>query len=101
MILPRLVVLLAASTMLASGASAQTAENPLHAALGAPEDLTITASIRPRIEAIDSQFRPAATRSDTLLSIRTTLAVDWHPGPFFIGARSGTFADIWKATDLL
>lgn len=87
MILPRLVVLLAASTMLASGASAQTAENPLHAALGAPEDLTITASIRPRIEAIDGQFRPAATRSDTLLSIRTTLAVDWHPGPFFIGGE--------------
>ena len=58
-----------------------------HAALGAPDDLIITASVRPRFEAIGGQFRPIAARSDKLLSIRTTLAVDWHPGAFFIGGE--------------
>jgi len=62
-------------------------ETPLHRALGAPEDLTITASIRPRIEAIDGQFRPDAADRDQLLSIRTTLAIDYHPGPLFIGGE--------------
>lgn len=66
---------------------AQSEDTPLHRALGAPDDLTITASIRPRIEAIDGQFRPDAAARDQLLSIRTTLAIDYHPGPFFVGGE--------------
>ena len=78
---------LVATIVWSSVATAQINESPLHAALGAPDDLTITASIRPRIEAIDGQFRPTASRHDTLLSIRTTLSVDYHPGAFFIGGE--------------
>ncbi len=81
------ILLLAASLLAPSIATAQTNDNPLHQALGAPDDLTITASIRPRIEAFDGQFRPTAARDDILLSIRTALVVDYHPGPFFIGGE--------------
>lgn len=76
-----------ASVGLASAAATQANESPLHAALGASDELTITASVRPRIKAIDGQFRPDAARSDTLLSIQTTLAVDYHPGRFFTGSE--------------
>ena len=78
---------LAATLAATLSAAASAQENPLHAALGAPDDLTINASIRPRIEAIDGQFRPQATRSDTLLSIKTALAIDYHPGPWFVGGE--------------
>lgn len=80
-------VLFTALLIMPSITVARTNDNPLHAALGAPDDLTITASVRSRIETIDGQFRPAAASSDTLVSIRTTLALDYHPGPFFIGGE--------------
>lgn len=79
--------LLLALSLATTPAAAQVDTNPLHAALGSPKDLTITASVRPRVEAIDGQFRPTAATSDVLLSIRTTLAVDYRPGPFFVGGE--------------
>ena len=70
----------------APSARAQTyRRGPLQQALGASDDWTITAGIRPRLEAIDGQFRPTAARSDILLSVRSTLAVDYHPGPLRAG----------------
>ena len=79
--------LIASCLVVPSSAAAQSSDNPLHEAIGAPDDLTITASIRPRIEAISGQFRPAAAGDDALLSIRTTLGVDYHPGDFFVGGE--------------
>ena len=83
----RLIIFAAMLAALPSAVAARQGENPLHRALGAPDDLTITASIRPRIEAIGGQFRPNAARDDALFSIRSTLAVDYHPGAFFIGGE--------------
>ena len=83
----RLIVYAAMLAVLPSAAAARQGENPLHRALGAPDDLTITASIRPRIEGIGGQFRPNAAHDDALFSIRSTLAVDYHPGAFFIGGE--------------
>ncbi len=60
---------------------------PLQQALGASDDWTITAAIRPRLEGIDGQFRPTAARSDVLLSVRSTLFVDYHPGPLKVGVE--------------
>lgn len=63
------------------------AGSPLHDLLGAPDDLLIAGSTRLRLEAIDGQFRPGFATSDTMLSLRTTLAVEYHPGAFFVGSE--------------
>jgi len=70
-----------------AGVAQDEGGNPLHAAVGAPDDLTIHGSIRPRIEAIDGQFRPDTAPEDELFSIRTALAVEWRPGNFRIGGE--------------
>lgn len=63
------------------------AEFNLHAALGAPENLVISGSMRARIEAIDGQFRPIAAQDDAMLSMQTTLFVEYRPGPVRLGAE--------------
>ena len=75
------------SLTIPSVAIAQSGDGALSRANDAPDDLTVSVSIRPRIEAISGQFRPNAAREDALLSVRTTLAVDYHPNDFFIGGE--------------
>ncbi|MDF8332815.1 alginate export family protein [Novosphingobium cyanobacteriorum] len=78
-----------ASGLLASPAHAEA--GPLARALGTGPDWTITASIRVRGEAIDGQFRPTGPRSDSAVSIRSTLAVEYDTGPVRIGG------EVWDA----
>ncbi len=59
----------------------------MHEAIGSPDNLHLSGSIRARIEAIDSQFRPDAANSDQLLSLRTTLFAEYHADPIRIGAE--------------
>ncbi len=81
------IAILIAFVAIPTSALAQASDHPLHKLLGAPDDLTITASERVRIEGLDGQFRPNAAPDDVLLSFRTTLAIDYHPGPLFVGAE--------------
>lgn len=82
----RMAVALAAFA--AVPAQAQSTKNGvLHDAIGASDDWTITASIRPRIEGIDGQFRSSAADDDVLFSIRSTLFVEYHPGPLRAGVE--------------
>ncbi|MBB5713640.1 hypothetical protein FHS94_000459 [Sphingomonas aerophila] len=62
-------------------------ENPLHAALGAPDALDIHLQIRSRSEAIEGQFRPTAARNDFLQSFRTILTAEYRAGPIRIGGE--------------
>jgi hypothetical protein len=63
------------------------AATPLHDALGAPDNLLISGTTRLRLETIDGQFRPVFATSDTMLSLRTTLAVEYRPGAVFVGGE--------------
>jgi hypothetical protein len=78
-----LAVAIAAGFAIAGAAAA----TPLHAVLGAPDNLVITGTFRSRFEAIDNQFRPLAAKSDQLLSLRTTLFAEYRTGPVRIGAE--------------
>lgn len=76
-------MLVAAGPALAEPASPPT----LHAALGAPDDLKISATIRLRYEAIDGQARTGANPSDQLISLRSTLFAEYDAGPFRIAGE--------------
>ena len=55
-------------------AQGKPADNPLHEAVGSPDNFRLSGSVRVRIEGIDDQFRPLpAAQSDAFLSLRTTL----------------------------
>jgi len=85
---------LAVSGVVASGLAASPAlaeQGPLATAIGANSDWTITAGVRARAETIDNQFRPGAAQSDTMVSFRTTLAVEYDAGPVHFGA------EVWDA----
>lgn len=62
-------------------------ENPLHAALVAPEALQIHLQLRSRTEAIDGQFRPTAASNDLFQSFRTILTAKYDLGPFQVGGE--------------
>jgi hypothetical protein len=84
----RRVGLGAAALLAANGAAAQEkAENPLHEAVGAPENLKLSGTFRVQIESIDGQFRPTAARDDRLLTLRTTIAAEYDTGPFRVGVE--------------
>ena len=70
-----------------SAAAQESAQGPLHEALGLPDNLKVSGSFRARIEAIDGQFRPATATADQLVSLRTTLAAEYDGGPWRIGAE--------------
>jgi len=59
----------------------------LQEALGDPDDLTISGSLRGRYETIDNQFRPGVDKSDGDFMIRTTLAAEYDAGPVRIGGE--------------
>lgn len=84
---------LAAATGAALIASTSVAakQGPLAEAIGAPEELTVTATVRARAEGIDGQFRPTAARSDSMLSLRTSLALEYDAGPVRFGG------EVWDA----
>lgn len=71
-----------------TGAAAQvTGDGLLHEAVGSPENLRLSGSVRARIEAIDGQFRPLVATSDQLVTLRTTLFAEYDGGPVRIGAE--------------
>ena len=81
----------AACAALIVSASAAAKPGLLAEAVGAPSDLTITATVRARVEGIDGQFRPNAARSDAMVSLRTTLAAEYDAGPVRFGG------ELWDA----
>jgi hypothetical protein len=64
------------------------ADNPLHEAVGAPDNLKLSGTFRIRMEGVDNQFRPApAAKRDGFLSLRTTLFAEYDAHPIRIGAE--------------
>lgn len=64
---------------------------PLAEALGAPDALTVSATVRARAEGIDGQFRPSPAAADSLFSLRTQLAIEYDTGPVRFGG------ELWDA----
>ncbi|WP_421850911.1 alginate export family protein [Novosphingobium sp.] len=82
---------LAALAALAIAAPAVAKPGPLAEALGVPDDLSISATIRARVEGIDGQFRPSPATADSMVSLRTTLAIEYDAGPVRFGG------ELWDA----
>jgi hypothetical protein len=80
---------LSASAAQGQSASPQTAPSPwsLHDALGAPDDLKLSATFRVRYSTIDGQPRPGFNASDDTIHLRTTLFAEYHAGPLRFGAE--------------
>lgn len=78
---------LAPATWAAAARAVETPPNgPLYNLLGAPPDWSVSGTVRIRGEGIDNNFRPAPVDSSTgMLSTRTTLFAEYHPGPFRAG----------------
>jgi hypothetical protein len=49
--------------------------------------ITANGSVRIRYEALDGQFRPGFAPEDDLWSLRSTLFLEWNPGPFRIAGE--------------
>ncbi|WP_292947850.1 alginate export family protein [Novosphingobium sp.] len=82
---------LAALAALPFAAPAMAKPSPLAEALGAPDDLSISATVRARAEGIDGQFRPSPAAADSMVSLRTTLAIEYDAGPVRFGG------ELWDA----
>lgn len=67
--------------------SAPAAAQTLHEAVGAPENLKLSASMRVRYEVLDGQVRPGFAESEDLVSIRTTLFAEYDSGPIRVGGE--------------
>lgn len=80
-----LAVLIAASSLAAAPVAAKP--GVLATAIGAPSDLTITATVRTRVETINNQFRPSPAGNDSALSIRSALAVEYDTGAVRLGGE--------------
>lgn len=59
----------------------------LQDALGNPDGLTVSGSVRVRYEALGNQFRPGLDRNGDLVSLRTTLFAQYDTGPVRFGAE--------------
>ncbi len=59
----------------------------LHKVLGAPDNLKINGSTRVRFEALDGQARPGFDSASELVSLRTTLFVEYDFNPIRIGGE--------------
>jgi hypothetical protein len=77
---------LAASALAPAPAVAQD-QGPLHEAIGAPDNLTLSASFRVRYEALSGQFRPGLDEDDDLVTFRTILFAEYDAGPVRIGGE--------------
>jgi hypothetical protein len=82
---------LIAAGLLATSSAAwgESADEPwtLQGALGDPEGLKVSASVRTRYEALQDQFRPGLDRNDDLVTIRTDIAAEYDTGPIRIGGE--------------
>ena len=78
---------LAALAALPFAAPAMAQPGPLAEALGAPDDLAISLTVRARAEGIDGQFRPRPAAADSMVSLRTTLAIEYDAGPVRFGGE--------------
>ena len=87
----RALPILAALAALPFTAPAMAKPGPLAEALGAPEDLAISATVRARVDGIDGQFCPSPATADSLFSLRTTLAIEYDAGPVRFGG------ELWDA----
>ncbi len=78
-----------AAIFVASPSVAQEAKSGplLHAAIGAPDDLVISGSLRGRYETMDGQSRAGFGASDELYSIRSTLLAEYRGDGLRIGAE--------------
>lgn len=85
------LALSAACAGLAFSTPAMAKQGPLAEALGAPDDLAISATVRARVEGIDGQFRPSPASADAMFSLRTTVAVEYDAGPVRFGG------ELWDA----
>lgn len=59
----------------------------LQEALGDPEGLEVSGSMRVRYEALANQFRPGLDENDDLISIQTRIAAQYDTGPIRIGGE--------------
>lgn len=80
-----ILIAIAASGLVSGPAAAK--QGPLAQALGAPENLVITATVRARVEGIDGQFRPNVATGDSMVSLRTAIAAEYDAGPVRFGAE--------------
>jgi hypothetical protein len=78
---------LLALALSASPALANDEPWTLEEALGNPEGLKVSASIRTRYEALHNQFRPGLDKNDDLVTIRTSIAAEYDGGPIRIGGE--------------
>ncbi|WP_205689884.1 alginate export family protein [Caulobacter sp. SLTY] len=78
-----LVLLASAAVLAASPALAQSKPSPwsVGKAVDAPDNLTLSGSMRIRYEAIDGQARPGFNEHDDLISLRTILGAEYRAGP--------------------
>ncbi len=77
-----------ASAVAASPAAAQSAPWTLHDAVGAPENLTLSGTVRARYESLEGQYRPAlGGGSDQGLFLRSTLFAELDLSPIRIGGE--------------
>lgn len=63
------------------------APGTLQAAIGDPDDLKVSGSVRVRYEALDNQFRPNLDRSSDIVLLRTTLSAEYGSGPVRLGGE--------------
>ncbi len=78
---------LLALALTASPAAADDKPWTLEEALGNPEGLKITATVRARYEALHNQFRPALDKNDDLITFQTDIAAEHDSGPVRIGGE--------------
>ncbi|MBY0282902.1 MAG: alginate export family protein [Sphingomonas sp.] len=80
---------IAALTLAVGVAAPAVAEDPptLYKVLGSPENLKIAGSTRVRFEALDGQARPGFDNASELVSLRTTLFVEYDFNPIRIGGE--------------
>jgi hypothetical protein len=85
----RTKVLIAAFALAAGVAAPAVAQDPptLHKVLGAPDNLKINGSTRVRFEALDGQARPGFDSASELVSLRTTLFIEYDLNPIRIGGE--------------
>ncbi|MDV5822396.1 alginate export family protein [Sphingobium naphthae] len=78
---------MAAGIFLASDLSAADAEDVLALPARAPDGLTVQGQVRARAEEIGGQFRPDAAEEDLMLSLRTTIQVEYDGGHWQVGGE--------------
>ncbi|OYW95859.1 MAG: hypothetical protein B7Z13_00405 [Caulobacterales bacterium 32-67-6] len=77
-----------ASAIVAGPAAAQSAPWTLHEAVGAPDNLKLSGTVRARYESLDGQYRPAyGDGSDQGLVFRSTLFAELNLKPIRIGGE--------------